>query len=82
MKDGTVNYGAFFPLFDALFGTFKLPDHLPPDFGLDDPSTLKVPEDFLGQLKYPFRRLQQSPADKEVARAGNPSVAPLPETEH
>ena len=79
VKDGTVNYGAFFPLFDALFGTFKLPDRLPPDFGLDDPTTLKVPEDFLGQLRYPFRRLKQSPAEP-TSVAG--SVAPCPETEH
>ncbi|HVW23728.1 MAG TPA: sterol desaturase family protein [Polyangiaceae bacterium] len=53
-RDGTVNFAGFFPFFDALFGTYKHPDRLPPAFGLDDPATPSVPEDFLGQLKYPF----------------------------
>jgi len=53
-KDGTVNFAGFLPLFDALFGTYKHPDCMPPAFGLDDPATQSVPEDFLGQLKYPF----------------------------
>lgn len=51
---GTVNFAGFFPAFDALFGTYKHPDRMPAAFGLDDPATPRVPEDFLGQLKYPF----------------------------
>ncbi len=56
VQDGTVNYAGLFPIFDVLFGTSKHPDGLPPEFGLDDPATGKVPEDFLGQLKFPFQR--------------------------
>ncbi|HEX4340620.1 MAG TPA: sterol desaturase family protein [Polyangiaceae bacterium] len=59
--DGTVNYAGFFPFFDVLFGSYKQPEGLPREFGLDDPATLEVPQDFLGQLKYPFqRRLEPS----------------------
>jgi sterol desaturase/sphingolipid hydroxylase (fatty acid hydroxylase superfamily) len=70
VKDGTVNYAGLFPLFDALFGTYEHPDGLPSDFGLDDPATAKVPEDFLGQLGYPFRRrVEPSRPDPKGARA-------------
>jgi hypothetical protein len=64
VSDGTVNYAGFFPLFDKLFGTYKHPAALPSDFGLDDPTTRKVPEDFVGQLKYPFQNLEPSPPDQ------------------
>jgi sterol desaturase/sphingolipid hydroxylase (fatty acid hydroxylase superfamily) len=61
VKDGTVNFAGFFPVFDALFGTYKHPECLPPAYGLDDPTTPSVPEDFLGQLAYPFRQHVESP---------------------
>jgi sterol desaturase/sphingolipid hydroxylase (fatty acid hydroxylase superfamily) len=74
VKDGTVNYAGFFPFFDALFRTYKHPDRLPRDFGLDDPATPKVPEDFLGQLRYPFRRLERTRSDQEQSRALDQAV--------
>jgi sterol desaturase/sphingolipid hydroxylase (fatty acid hydroxylase superfamily) len=64
VKDGTVNFAGLFPIFDALFGSYKHPDALPSELGLDDPTTRKVPEDFLGQLKYPFQSLEPSPPDQ------------------
>jgi sterol desaturase/sphingolipid hydroxylase (fatty acid hydroxylase superfamily) len=64
-KEGTVNFAGFFPFFDVLFGTYKHPDCLPPAFGLDDPTTASVPEDFLGQLAYPFRQRIEAPRTEE-----------------
>ena len=48
------NFAGLFPVWDALFGTLYLPDHLPDDFGVDDADA--VPEGFLAQLMHPFRR--------------------------
>jgi sterol desaturase/sphingolipid hydroxylase (fatty acid hydroxylase superfamily) len=47
------NFAAFLPFWDWLFGTLHLPDHWPKNYG-----TVKFqpPEDYLGQLAYPFRR--------------------------
>jgi sterol desaturase/sphingolipid hydroxylase (fatty acid hydroxylase superfamily) len=81
VKDGTVNFAGFFPVFDALFGTYKHPDCLPPSFGLDDPATPSVPEDFLGQLAYPFRqRAESSRAPQRESRTL--SIAHPAETQH
>jgi sterol desaturase/sphingolipid hydroxylase (fatty acid hydroxylase superfamily) len=48
------NFAGVFPVFDVIFGTYYMPrDRLPEKFGVEgDP----VPEGFLGQLAYPFRR--------------------------
>lgn len=46
------NYAGFFPLFDALFGTYHYPNHSPAQVGITQP---KVPQTFLGQLAHPFR---------------------------
>jgi hypothetical protein len=47
------NFASFLPLWDFLFGTLHLPDHWPKNYG-----TVKFqpPEDYAGQLLYPFRR--------------------------
>jgi len=47
------NFAAFLPLWDLAFGTAHQPDHWPQKYG-----TVKFqpPEDYLGQLLYPFRR--------------------------
>jgi sterol desaturase/sphingolipid hydroxylase (fatty acid hydroxylase superfamily) len=48
------NFAGLFPFIDRIFGTYFMPpDRLPRDFGLKDE---RVPEDFVGQLIYPFRR--------------------------
>jgi sterol desaturase/sphingolipid hydroxylase (fatty acid hydroxylase superfamily) len=47
------NFASFLPMWDGLFGTLHLPDHWPKNYG-----TVKFqpPEDYAGQLLYPFRR--------------------------
>jgi sterol desaturase/sphingolipid hydroxylase (fatty acid hydroxylase superfamily) len=49
---GTVNYGGFFPLFDAIFGTYHLPSERPKAVGVDDPD---MPSTCVEQLAYPFK---------------------------
>jgi sterol desaturase/sphingolipid hydroxylase (fatty acid hydroxylase superfamily) len=51
------NFASFLPFWDALFGTLHLPDHWPRRYG-----TVKFqpPEDYLGQLAYPFRRRREA----------------------
>lgn len=47
------NFAALFPVWDILFGTYYMPDgRVPRRFGTDTP----VPEGFLAQLAFPFRR--------------------------
>jgi sterol desaturase/sphingolipid hydroxylase (fatty acid hydroxylase superfamily) len=47
------NFGALFPAWDILFGTYHMPqDKTPAIFGTDD----RVPETLGAQLVYPFRR--------------------------
>jgi sterol desaturase/sphingolipid hydroxylase (fatty acid hydroxylase superfamily) len=47
------NFASFLPMWDWLFGTLHLPAHWPQRYG-----TVKFqpPEDYAGQLLYPFRR--------------------------
>lgn len=47
------NFAGFLPMWDVLFGTAHQPDYWPKDYG-----TVKFqpPEEYLGQLAYPFRR--------------------------
>jgi sterol desaturase/sphingolipid hydroxylase (fatty acid hydroxylase superfamily) len=71
-KEGGVNFAGLFPLFDALFGTYLLPEHLPADVGIDDPG---MPETGLAQLKYPFRRRHNEPRqDSGADRAGHGDI--------
>jgi sterol desaturase/sphingolipid hydroxylase (fatty acid hydroxylase superfamily) len=46
------NFAGALPLWDLLFGTFFMPRRQPSVFGIDDP----IPEGFVGQMAYPFRR--------------------------
>jgi sterol desaturase/sphingolipid hydroxylase (fatty acid hydroxylase superfamily) len=57
------NFADLFPLCDLLFGTFYLPKATAPSrFGLRG---AKVPDDFLGQLAYPFVR-RDEPRGRKV----------------
>lgn len=47
------NFAGFLPLWDWLFGTAWLPDRWPRDYGTVGE---RVPEGYLAQLAYPFRR--------------------------
>jgi len=48
------NFAGLFPIFDVIFGTFYMPkNQQPKNFGL---SGEIIPENFIGQLSYPFRR--------------------------
>ena len=55
MEGGDTNFAGTFPVWDMLFGTFRLPaNRLPDQYGLDEPSSF--PGDIIGQLVYPFRK--------------------------
>lgn len=52
-EGGNTNYAGTFPVWDLLFGTFRMPaDVLPARYGADDPS---MPESFEHQLVYPLK---------------------------
>src|SRR6201995_632148 len=52
---GNTNFAGTFPLWDILFGTFRMPEgRLPEDYGTDDP---RIPHEIVGQLAYPFKRI-------------------------
>jgi hypothetical protein len=40
---------------DLLFGTYRRPDHEPAVLGVEEP----IPQSYLGQLIYPFRRCRR-----------------------
>lgn len=63
VRDGSVNFAGFFPVFDALFGTYRLPEERPAAVGIDDPA---MPETCLEQIAYPFRT---SSSDEDRGRA-------------
>jgi sterol desaturase/sphingolipid hydroxylase (fatty acid hydroxylase superfamily) len=51
---GNTNFAGTFPLWDILFGTFRMPEGaLPDDYCADDDA---IPHEIGGQLIYPFRR--------------------------
>jgi sterol desaturase/sphingolipid hydroxylase (fatty acid hydroxylase superfamily) len=53
-EGGNTNFAGTFPLWDILFGTFRMPENkLPDNYGVDDQS---VPAEIGGQLAYPFRQ--------------------------
>jgi sterol desaturase/sphingolipid hydroxylase (fatty acid hydroxylase superfamily) len=53
-EGGNTNFAGTFPVWDILFGTFRMPEgHLPEAYGKDETS---VPPEIVGQLAYPFRR--------------------------
>jgi sterol desaturase/sphingolipid hydroxylase (fatty acid hydroxylase superfamily) len=55
-EGGDTNFAGTFPIWDMLFGTFRMPDNVLPDhFGVDDPA---IPSEIGGQLAYPFQQLR------------------------
>ncbi len=53
-EGGNTNFAGTFPLWDVLFGTFRMPENeLPKDYGKDEAA---MPAEFGGQLAYPFRQ--------------------------
>ena len=54
-EGGNTNFAGTFPLWDILFGTFRMPNGtLPDQYGVDDQSSF--PREIIGQLAYPFRK--------------------------
>jgi sterol desaturase/sphingolipid hydroxylase (fatty acid hydroxylase superfamily) len=53
-EGGNTNFAGTFPIWDILFGTFRMPENeLPASYGVDDQ---EVPSQIGGQLAYPFRQ--------------------------
>jgi sterol desaturase/sphingolipid hydroxylase (fatty acid hydroxylase superfamily) len=53
-EGGNTNFAGTFPLWDVLFGTFRMPESLlPQKYGADDD---RIPTDFGGQLVHPFQQ--------------------------
>lgn len=53
-EGGNTNFAGTFPIWDILFGTFRMPEGvLPESYGTDDE---KIPEGIGQQLAYPFQR--------------------------
>lgn len=58
------NYAAFLPVWDLLFGTFRIPaDRRPAFYGIDEP----LPADMVGQLLDPFRRRHKGTGPSSVS---------------
>jgi sterol desaturase/sphingolipid hydroxylase (fatty acid hydroxylase superfamily) len=54
-KGGNTNFAGTFPLWDILFGTFRMPENeLPKAYGVDGEPA--IPSEIAGQLAYPFRQ--------------------------
>jgi sterol desaturase/sphingolipid hydroxylase (fatty acid hydroxylase superfamily) len=50
-EGGNTNFAGTFPLWDLMFGTFRMPEgELPKDYGIDD----EMPAGFAGQFVHPF----------------------------
>lgn len=61
----SANFANLSPLMDLMFGTYKCPNHEPPELGIDEP----FPRSYLGQLIYPFlpkKRKAPKPAKQEA----------------
>ena len=51
---GNSNFAGTFPLWDMLFGTFRMPEgRMPESYGKDEAA---MPSEIVGQLAFPFRR--------------------------
>jgi sterol desaturase/sphingolipid hydroxylase (fatty acid hydroxylase superfamily) len=73
-EGGNKNFANVFSLWDRLFGTYYLPaDRMPERFGLDVDD---VPENYLGQLVYPWRAGNAAEPGRKEARttAGVPEL--------
>ena len=54
-EGGNSNFAGTFPVWDVLFGTFRMPrDRLPDHYGIDEQASF--PAEIAGQLAYPFRK--------------------------
>jgi sterol desaturase/sphingolipid hydroxylase (fatty acid hydroxylase superfamily) len=52
-EGGNTNFAGTFPIWDLMFGTFRMPQNrLPENYGADDK---EIPNEIVGQLAYPFR---------------------------
>src|SRR4051794_16947738 len=52
---GNTNFAGTFPVWDILFGTWRMPENtLPDNYGIDNQATF--PTEIAGQLAYPFRQ--------------------------
>jgi sterol desaturase/sphingolipid hydroxylase (fatty acid hydroxylase superfamily) len=59
-EGGNSNFAGTFPVWDLLFGTYRMPEgRLPDNYGIDDQATF--PNEIAGQLAYPFRRQVSAP---------------------
>jgi sterol desaturase/sphingolipid hydroxylase (fatty acid hydroxylase superfamily) len=70
------NFSLIFPFIDVLFGTYYCPDRLPRSYGVVPAAAPAgaIPDHFLGQLGYPFRRtLAHARALLRLRSAGVPS---------
>jgi sterol desaturase/sphingolipid hydroxylase (fatty acid hydroxylase superfamily) len=53
-EGGNTNFAGTFPVWDILFGTFRMPkNELPKSYGIGEEA---FPSAITGQLAYPFRR--------------------------
>jgi sterol desaturase/sphingolipid hydroxylase (fatty acid hydroxylase superfamily) len=53
-EGGNTNFAGTFPIWDILFGTFRMPEkRLPDNYGRDEAA---MPSEIAGQLAYPFRQ--------------------------
>ncbi|WP_024507658.1 sterol desaturase family protein [Bradyrhizobium sp. ARR65] len=53
-EGGDTNFAGTFPIWDILFGTFRMPEgRLPENYGKDEAD---MPAEIVGQLAFPFRR--------------------------
>ena len=53
-EGGNTNFAGTFPIWDVLFGTFRMPEGVLPDnYGIDDQN---FPQDISRQLAYPFQQ--------------------------
>jgi sterol desaturase/sphingolipid hydroxylase (fatty acid hydroxylase superfamily) len=61
-EGGNANFGSLLSLWDVLFGTFHMPQHVvPARYGIDDP---RFPQGFLGQTVHPFRDLVETAPER------------------
>jgi sterol desaturase/sphingolipid hydroxylase (fatty acid hydroxylase superfamily) len=53
-RGGNTNFAGTFPIWDIMFGTFRMPKgELPDNYGVDGEP---LPTEFTGQLAYPFKQ--------------------------
>jgi sterol desaturase/sphingolipid hydroxylase (fatty acid hydroxylase superfamily) len=53
-EGGNTNFAGTFPIWDMLFGTFRMPENrLPDNYGKDEAA---MPSEIAGQIAYPFRQ--------------------------